>query len=70
VSEKRELRTIFGPKTEEVIRRWIKLQNEELRNMCSSQNNIKVIILRIMRWMGQVARMGNVTTNSMVQDIL
>jgi hypothetical protein len=32
VSENRALSRIFGPKGEEVVRNWRRLQNEELRN--------------------------------------
>ena len=36
------LRRIFGPKREEVTRYWKKLHNEELNDLCSSPNNIRV----------------------------
>jgi hypothetical protein len=35
VFENRVLRRIFGPKTEEVRREWIKLDNEELNDLYS-----------------------------------
>jgi hypothetical protein len=34
--EKRVLRRIFGPKTDEVRGEWMKLRNEELHNLYSS----------------------------------
>jgi hypothetical protein len=54
----RVLRTIFGPKRDEVTGDWRKLHNEELHNFYSSPNIIKTIKSRRMRWSGQVARMG------------
>ena len=55
---KRVLRRIFGPKRDEVTGGWRKLHNEELNNLYSSPNIIRVIKLRRMRWAGHVARMG------------
>jgi hypothetical protein len=52
------LRRIFGPKSEEVIGEWRKLNNKELQNLCSSQNIIRQIKSRRMRQAGHVARMG------------
>jgi hypothetical protein len=52
------LRKIFGPKRDEVKGEWRKLHNEELRDLCSSSNIIRIIELRKMRWAGHVARMG------------
>jgi hypothetical protein len=48
--ENRVLRTIFGPKSEEVVKGWRRLHNEELHNLYASQNIIKVIKSRRMRW--------------------
>jgi hypothetical protein len=50
VFEKRVLRRIFGPKREEVAGGWKRLQNEALHNLYSSQNIIRVIKPRQMRW--------------------
>jgi hypothetical protein len=43
VFENRVLRRIFGPKTDEVTREWIKLHNEELNDLYSSPNIIWMI---------------------------
>jgi hypothetical protein len=53
----RVLRRIIGPKRDEVTGGWRKLNNEELHNLCSSPNIIRMMNLRI-RWAGHVARMG------------
>jgi hypothetical protein len=55
VFEKTMLRTIFGPKRDEVIGGWRKLDNEELHNLYSSPNIIR-ITKSWMRWRGHVAR--------------
>jgi hypothetical protein len=44
------LRRIFGPKTEEVVGEWGRLHNEELHNLYTSPNIIRVIKLRRVRW--------------------
>jgi hypothetical protein len=58
VFENRVLRGIFGPKGDEVTGGWRKLHNEELHNLYSSPNIIRIITLRRMRWAGHVACMG------------
>jgi transcription termination factor 2 len=58
VFENRVLRRIFGPKRDEVTGDWRKLRNEELHNLYSSPNIIRMIKSRRMRWAGHVARMG------------
>jgi hypothetical protein len=52
------LRTIFGPKRDEVTGDWRKLHNDELHNLYCSPNIIKMIKSRRMKWVGHVARMG------------
>jgi hypothetical protein len=58
VLENRVLRRIFGPKRDEVTGEWRRLHKEELNDLCSSSNIIRVIKSRRMRWAGHVARMG------------
>jgi hypothetical protein len=58
VFEIRVLRRIFGPKRDEVTGEWRKLHNEELRDLYSSPNIIRIIKSRRMRLSGHVARMG------------
>jgi hypothetical protein len=41
------------------MRDWRKLHNEELHNLCSLPNIIRMIKSRRMRWAGHVARMGD-----------
>ena len=43
---------------DEVTREWRKLHNEELNDLYSSPNIVRVIKYRKMRWAGHVARMG------------
>jgi hypothetical protein len=57
VFENKVLRKIFGPKREE-DGSWRKMHNDELHNLYSSPNIVRVIKSRRMRWAGQVARMG------------
>jgi len=52
------LRRIFGPRSEEVTGEWRRLHNEELNDLYSSPNIVRVIKSRIMRWAGHVARVG------------
>jgi len=58
VFENRVLRRIFGPKGDKVTKEWRKLHNEELNELYSSSNTVRVIKSRRMRWAGHVARMG------------
>jgi hypothetical protein len=58
VFEKRVLRRIFCPKRDEVTGDWGKLHNEELHNLYSSPNIIRMMKSKRMRRAGHVARMG------------
>jgi hypothetical protein len=58
VFENRVLRRIFGSKRDEVTGDWRKLHNEELHNLYSSPNIIRLIKPKRMRWAGHVTRMG------------
>jgi hypothetical protein len=58
VFENRVLRRIFYPKRDEVTGDWRKLHNEELHNLYSSINIIRMIKSRRMGWVGHVARTG------------
>ena len=70
--EKSVLRRVFGPKREEVTREWRKLHNEELRDLYSLPNIVRVVKSRRMRWAGHVARMGegsNTTVNKATEHL-
>ena len=56
--ENRVLRRIFGLKWDEVIEEWRKGHNEDLNDMYSSPNIIRMITSRRMRWAEHVAGMG------------
>jgi hypothetical protein len=47
----------FGPKRDDVTGDWRKLHNEELHNLYSSPNRIRMIKARRMRWAVHVTRM-------------
>ena len=49
VSENRVLRRVFGPKRDEVTGEWRKLHIEELSDLYSLHNIVRVVKLRIMK---------------------
>ena len=51
------LRRIFVPRRGEVTEEWSRLYNEELNDLYTSPNIVRVIKSRRMRWAGHVARM-------------
>ena len=53
----RVLRKVFGSKRDEVTGQWRKLHNEELNDLYSLPNIVRVVKSRRMRWAGHVARM-------------
>jgi hypothetical protein len=55
VFENRVLRRVFGPKRDEVTGEWRNLHNEELSDLYSLPNIVRVVKSR--RWAGNVARM-------------
>jgi hypothetical protein len=58
VFENRVLRRIFGLERDAVTGGWRKVHNEELHNLHSSPNIIRMIKSMRMKWTGHVARMG------------
>jgi hypothetical protein len=55
--ESRVLKRIFGPKGAEVMEGWRKLLKEEIHNLYSSPNIIRMIKSRRVSWTWHVARM-------------
>jgi hypothetical protein len=64
VFENGVLRGIFGPKRDGVTGEWRRLHNEELNDLCSSPNIIRVNKSRRMRLVGHVVCMGEVQSGS------
>jgi hypothetical protein len=58
VFENTALRKIFGPKRDEVTAERRRLHKEELNDLYSTPNIIRVIKSRRLRWAEHVARMG------------
>jgi hypothetical protein len=60
VFENRMLRKILVPKRDDVTGEWRNLDNEELNDLYSSPNIVRVIKSRRMRWEGHIALWGRV----------
>jgi len=58
VFENRVLRKVFGPKRDKVTGEWRKLRKEQLNDLYSLPNIVRVVKSRRMGWAGHVARMG------------
>jgi hypothetical protein len=58
VFENRVTRRIYGPQRDEVTGKWKRLHKEELNDLYSSNNIIRVIEPIRMRWTGHVTRIG------------
>ena len=56
VFENGMLKKTFGPKRDEVTGEWRKLHYEELNDLYSSPNIVRVVKSRRMRWAGHIAR--------------
>ena len=56
--ENRVLRILFGPKRDGVTGDLRKLHNEELRDLYSLPNIVRVVKWKTIRWAGLVARVG------------
>jgi len=56
VFENKVLRRIFGPRRDEVAGDWRRMHSEELNDLYSSPNIVRVMKWRRMRWAGHVAR--------------
>jgi len=55
------LRRMFGPRGDEETGEWKRLHNEELNDLYSSHNVVRVIKSRRMSWAGHMTRMGEDT---------
>ena len=56
--ENRVLRRVFGPKRDEVTGEWRKLHTEELNELYSLLNIVRVVKSRQMSWAGYVGVWG------------
>ena len=60
VFENSVLRRVFGHKMDEATREWRKMHNEELNDLYSLPNIVRLVKSGRMSWAGHVARMGEV----------
>jgi len=68
VFENRVLRRVFGPMRDEVTGEWRKLHNEELRDLYSLPNIVRVVKSRRMRWAEHVVRKGERCTQGSSEE--
>jgi hypothetical protein len=59
IFEIRVLRKVFGSKRDEVTGEWRRPHHEDPYEMYSSPTSIRVTKSKIMKWTGDIARMGN-----------
>jgi hypothetical protein len=52
------MRSVFGPKRDEVTGEWRKLHNQDLNDLYPLPNIVRVVKSRRMRWAEHVAHMG------------
>jgi len=60
VFENMALRRLFGPRRDEVTGEWRRLHNEELNDLSSFPNIVRVLKSSTMRRSGYLARVGEV----------
>jgi hypothetical protein len=63
------LRRIFGPKRKEVAGGWRRLHSDKFHNLCTSPDIVRVIKVRWMRWVGNVACLGEMRNAHKFLDI-
>jgi hypothetical protein len=64
--ENRVLRRLFGSKRDEMTGAWRRVHNEKLHDLYSSTSTIRIIKLRRMRWVMQVAVMEKRNVSSLL----
>jgi hypothetical protein len=63
------LRFCLTPTKEELAGSWRRLHNEELRNLYASPNIVRMIRTRRMRWVGHVARFGDIIPTFLSENL-